>query len=293
MTISGSAYLTPVSYSVPYDNSTDGFVANNVQAAIEEALASAGGLQPYYLGSGLVINYKAGRAWVNGTLYSLTAGTITVAASLTNNFIYLSTSGSITSGASIPSNAVPIAQFTSGASTITTLTDIRGSLNNNVDFGLVADIEPVVYTTAVAGATNRFADAGHQHVLAVTVLTTGQITASQTLSTTTPTQMTSMTLTTPAAGTYYVDFGCTAQTGTGGNSVTVYVYLNTTATGESRTIQFPTATLIDSGYPFYIGISMPVTVSGSQSINIYWSTTASAAQQSTVLNRRLTAIRTS
>jgi hypothetical protein len=155
----------------------------------------------------------------------------------------------------------------------------------------IAFIGEVVFN-ATKGAP-LVADANGKLASGLTVLTTGQITATQTLSTTTPTLMTSMTLTTPAAGTYLVFFDCTAQTGTGGNSITVYLYLNTTASGESRNIQFPTATLIDSGYPFYVGLSaIPVTVNGSQSINIYWSTTASAAQQSTVLNRRLTAVRT-
>lgn len=126
----------------------------------------------------------------------------------------------------------------------------------------------------------------------VPFLSTNQITATQTLSTTTPTQMTSMTLTTPAAGTWLVSFDGTAQTGTGGNSITIYIYLTTTATGNSRTIQFPTATLIDSGYPMTMNFSnVPVTVNGSQNINIYWSTSASAAQQSTFLNRQLTAWR--
>lgn len=126
----------------------------------------------------------------------------------------------------------------------------------------------------------------------LTVLTTGQLTSQPTNSSTTPAQLTGATLTTPAAGTYWVFFEGTAQTGTGGNSITVYVYLNTTATGESRTIQFPTATLIDSGYPLLIGINLPgVVVSGSQSINIFWSSSASAAQKSTMLNCRLSAIR--
>lgn len=126
----------------------------------------------------------------------------------------------------------------------------------------------------------------------LTTLTTGQITSTTTNSSTTPAQMASMTLTNPPAGTYWVFFDGTVESGTGGNSVTVYLYLNTTATGESRNIQFPTATLIDSGYPFYIGLNSPgIVVNGSQSINIYWSSTASAAQQSTMLNRRLSAIR--
>lgn len=123
-------------------------------------------------------------------------------------------------------------------------------------------------------------------------LTTGQITATQNLSTATPTQMTSMTLSDPAAGTWIVSFGTTVQTGTGGNSITIYIYLNTTASGEARTIQFPTATLIDSGYPSSISfVDIPIAVNGSQNINIFWSTSASAAQQSTVLNRRLSAWR--
>lgn len=33
----GSSFLTPVAASIPYDNSTDSWVANNVQTAIEEA----------------------------------------------------------------------------------------------------------------------------------------------------------------------------------------------------------------------------------------------------------------
>lgn len=126
----------------------------------------------------------------------------------------------------------------------------------------------------------------------LTVLTTGQLTSQPTNSSTTPTQLTGATLTTPAAGTYWVFFEGAAQTGTGGNSITIYIYLNTTATGESRTIQFPTATLIDSGYPMSIGMNLPgVVVSGSQSINVFWSSSASAAQKSTMLNCRLSAIR--
>lgn len=128
----------------------------------------------------------------------------------------------------------------------------------------------------------------------LTVLTTGQITSTITLSTTTPTLATSMTLTTPAAGSYLCGFDTYVQTGTGGNSITVYLYLNTTATGHARSVQFPTATLIDSGYPFYIGLNMvPVTVNGSQSIQVFWSTSASAAQQSSMFNRALTCVRTS
>lgn len=126
----------------------------------------------------------------------------------------------------------------------------------------------------------------------LTILTTGEVTSTITLSTATPTLATGMTLTDPPAGTYLCGFDTYVQTGTGGNSITVYFYLNTTATGIARTVQFPTATLIDSGYPFYIGMSWKsITVSGSQSIQVFWSTSASAAQQSSMFNRSLTCVR--
>lgn len=127
----------------------------------------------------------------------------------------------------------------------------------------------------------------------LTVLTTGEVTGTITLSTTTATLATGMTLTTPAAGTYLCGFDTYVQSGTGGNSITVTFFLNTTTTGIARTVQFPTATLIDSGYPFYVGLNMKsITVNGSQSIQVFWATSASVAQQSSMFNRSLTCVRT-
>lgn len=135
-------------------------------------------------------------------------------------------------------------------------------------------------------------DANGKLVSGLTVITTGEVTGTITLSTATPTLATGMTLTNPAAGTWLCGFDTYVQTGTGGNSITAYLYLNTTASGIARTVQFPTATLIDSGYPFYLGFNWKyVTVNGSQSIQAYWSTTASGAQQSSMFNRSLTCLR--
>lgn len=123
--------------------------------------------------------------------------------------------------------------------------------------------------------------------------TSGQVTSQPTLSTTTPTQLTGGTISAPPAGTYWIWFDGSAQSGTGGNSITVYIYLTSTATGESRNIQFATATLIDSGYPYAIAMHQPgVVLNGSQNINIFWSTSASAAQASKMLNFRVSALRT-
>jgi len=122
------------------------------------------------------------------------------------------------------------------------------------------------------------------------IYSTGEITASATTTSSTPALLTSTTIT-PPAGTYWVWFDGTVQTTTGGNSITVYIYIGTSATGSQRTIQFPTATLIDSGYPFFIGVQgFNITVNGSQAINIYWGTSGGTA---TMLHRTVTAIRTS
>lgn len=279
--------LTQVAVSTPFDNSTDGFVSNNVQGAIEESLASAGGLQPT-LGSGLVMDYKAGRVWINGSLFTFNAGTITLTASLTNNFVFVSVAGTLSQAASIPSNGVPLAQYTTGVSTITTLTDIRGSLNNNVQFGTSSDITSTTPGhTVLAGSTNRFADAGHQHA---DTLGTFTIASTSTTTTTSATAalLAAMTIT-PGAGTYWAWFSTSIQSTVGGNSITIGIYANAVLQGETITIQFPTATLIDSGYPFYIGHHYPtVVVTAGQAITVEWSTSGGTA---TCLNRRLSLMR--
>lgn len=102
--------------------------------------------------------------------------------------------------------------------------------------------------------------------------------------------LTGMTIT-PVAGTYFVLFDTSIQTTTGGNSIVVSVYSGGTQIADSvRTIQFPTATLIDSGYPFHTGTqAQDVIVNGSQAIAIEWHTSGGTA---TCLNRTLSIIRT-
>lgn len=99
----------------------------------------------------------------------------------------------------------------------------------------------------------------------------------------------SMTLT-PIAGTYQVFFDTSAQSTTGGNSITFVVQVNgSSVANSSRTIQFPTATLIDSGYPFSCATQANgAVVNGAQTITIFWSTNGGTA---TCLNRTLTVMK--
>lgn len=123
--------------------------------------------------------------------------------------------------------------------------------------------------------------------------TSNQSVSSQsTITTTSATDVpvTSITLT-PVAGTYWVFFDTYMQSTTGGNSITISIYAGGTQIAASaRTIQFPTATLIDSGYPFYAASqAQGVVVNGSQAITVEWHTNGGTA---TMINRTLTIIRT-
>lgn len=101
--------------------------------------------------------------------------------------------------------------------------------------------------------------------------------------------LTGMTVT-PIAGTYQVFFDTTAQSTTGGNSITfIIANAGTAVANSSRTIQFPTATLIDSGYPFSCASQAnAVTVNGAQAITVTWATSGGTA---TCLNRTLTVMK--
>lgn len=122
-------------------------------------------------------------------------------------------------------------------------------------------------------------------------LVTSTVSAQSTVTTTsaTPAVYGSMTLT-PIAGNYLVSFDTYVQSTAGGNSITMGLYVAGTVVSTSpRTIQFPTATLIDSGYPFYIGIQgQIITVTGSQTVDIRWSTNGGTASG---FNRTLTLVK--
>lgn len=123
-------------------------------------------------------------------------------------------------------------------------------------------------------------------------LTTFTISSTSTTTTTSATQgaLSAMTIT-PGAGTYWVTFNTSVQSTAGGNSITMGIYANGVLQGETQNIQFPTATLIDTGYPFFIGLHYPTaTVAAGQTIIIEWSTNGGTA---TCLNRRLSLLRIS
>ena len=112
-------------------------------------------------GSGLIANYTGGRVNINGIITNVPAGSITLPASTTNGTIYVNIAGNVTSGSTFGANVVPLALFTTGETTITSITDQRVFLCDNVVFG--TSITQTPNQTNAIGSTNNYAMADHVH----------------------------------------------------------------------------------------------------------------------------------
>jgi hypothetical protein len=111
------------------------------------------------ISSGLIVAYTAGNVLINGTYTSIIAGNTTVGANVTNGWIYVTTGGVVANGASLPSGAIALAQFTSGASTISALNDRRTYINQNIVYGSAVTIG----TANSAGSSDSISRADHVH----------------------------------------------------------------------------------------------------------------------------------
>ena len=114
-------------------------------------------------GSGFTANYTGGRVNINGTITNIFAGSTTLPALTTNGTIYVNTSGIVTSSANrtFGANVVPLATFTTGATTISSITDQRVFLCDNVVFGI--PVGQIPNQTNTIGITNNYAMADHIH----------------------------------------------------------------------------------------------------------------------------------
>jgi hypothetical protein len=117
-----------------------------------------------YPGTGLAVNYTGGVSRVNGTTTLITAGTITLTASVTGGWVYVDIDGVVKQSASLPSGAVAMALFTTSASAVTSLQDEREVIDDNTNWGVVADIVAETYNRAAsAGVLEKSARADHAH----------------------------------------------------------------------------------------------------------------------------------
>ena len=136
------------------DNGTGIFTVSTSNGA-NELLVTAG--------SGLIANYTGGRVNINGTITNIPAGSITLPASISNGTIYVNTLGIVTDSTNsiFGANVVPLATFTTGATTISSIIDQRVFLGDNVLFG--TPISQIPDQTNAVGTTNNFAMADHTH----------------------------------------------------------------------------------------------------------------------------------
>ena len=74
-----------------------------------------------YPGTGLTVNYTGGYAHFNGTFTTVAGGSIALPASTTNGWLYVDIDGVVKATASLPNNALPLYQFTTSGSAVTSL----------------------------------------------------------------------------------------------------------------------------------------------------------------------------
>jgi len=146
---------------------------------VDKSSSNADQFMTTYPGTGLAVNFLAGNAHFNGTFYNVSAGTITLGASITGGWIYVDTgTGAVSSAASLPSNAIPLYQFTTSGSAVTSLVDERQDPTGNLIWGVVGDISALTYNSAKsAGTLEKYARADHNHGMSVPLYKSGSIAA--------------------------------------------------------------------------------------------------------------------
>jgi hypothetical protein len=137
-------------------------------------------------------------------------------------------------------------------------------------------------TSNAQGNATTFARSNHTHAVSLSS-STASATASTTTTSTTPVLLDSMTLT-PAAGTYLVSFG-TSTVNSGNGALRNFFILSVggstiAATNRSTGVAGSSYSVVSIGYP--------VTVNGSQAIEIYWSVLAGTG---TALERTLSIVK--
>jgi len=122
-----------------------------------------------YPGSGLAVNYTGGYVHFSNAsgaaVYTTVAGgSVTCPDNTTNGWIYVDIDGTVKSTASAPINSVPLYKFTSSSGVITQLVDQREDYEQNLVWGVTADIAAVRYnSSASAGSMEKYARADHTH----------------------------------------------------------------------------------------------------------------------------------
>ena len=132
-------------------------------------VSTAGGASEFVVtnGGGLVADYTGGRVNINGIITDISGGTITLTAFTSNGTIFVSGGVVAQSTSSVfGADVVPLAIYTTGVSTITSLTDKRTFINTNNVFD--APITQTPNQANTIGTSNNYAMADHIHDIPTT-----------------------------------------------------------------------------------------------------------------------------
>jgi hypothetical protein len=117
-----------------------------------------------YPGTGLSVNYLGGIVRFNAVSTAVAGGTIALPASTTGGWLYVDIDGVVKATATLPVNAIPLYQFTTSGTAVTVLTDQREHVDQNLVWGVLADIVGQTSgQTKSAGTLEKYARADHVH----------------------------------------------------------------------------------------------------------------------------------
>jgi hypothetical protein len=153
-----------------------GSAAGTWNYGIIQSTISGTQFQCTYPGTGLGVNYTGGNYRINGTLTAVAGGTVTCPGSTTGT-IYVDTDGVVKATASIPAGALPMYSFVS-TTVITSLTDVREEIENNLIWGDVGDMVTATSGQAKsAGSAEKMSRIDHTHGNSNLIMASGIIAA--------------------------------------------------------------------------------------------------------------------
>jgi len=152
---------------VPYNNTSSGLAATQLQAAVDEVnIKAQADFRPSVV-SGRILRFTGGTARFDGTFYQIVGNDMLLNQSITNGEVYVDVDGVVKqtgSGVAAPPYTIVFARFSTDLNDITSLTDIRVKNAQNIVRGTLSDVRDVRAGAAASeGSSGRVSDAMHKH----------------------------------------------------------------------------------------------------------------------------------
>jgi hypothetical protein len=123
-----------------------------------------------YPGTGLTVNYTAGKVRMYGLYVSVLAGSLLLSSGIAVGTIYVDIADGLVKASALgtaPDGCTPLYGYTTDGTSVTALFDLRVFINHNMILGVLADIAGLDATkSTAAGTLNKLARADHVHAIA-------------------------------------------------------------------------------------------------------------------------------